>query len=260
MKIEALRKLLANAGYQVLQNDDLGNTDGRAWTEMGTFDSFGHQYGWRLAKHVPDEIARLVRRIKSLLDEGWKQVMVVTDHGWLLLLGGLPKAELPEHLTHLRKGRCAQLKDGVQTDQQTVPWYWNNEVRVALAPNICCYKAGQDYEHGGLSPQECFVPVIAISNQNSTKAKPVTIKNVTWSGQRCRMVVSGILPGMKVDIRTKAGDATTSLIETPAIPAPDGKVSVLVENDEKEGLSALIVVLKSDGTVSKQISTIVGGE
>jgi hypothetical protein len=65
---------------------------------------------------------------------------------------------------------------------------------------------------------------------------------------------------MKVDIRTKAGDATTSLIETPAIPAPDGKVSVLVEDDEKEGLSALIVVLKSDSTVSKQISTIVGGE
>ena len=45
---------------------------------------------------------------------------MITDHGWLLMPGDLPKVELPEHLTEIRKGRCARLKEGSQTDQQVV--------------------------------------------------------------------------------------------------------------------------------------------
>ena len=40
----------------------------------------------------------------ALLEAGWREVRVVTDHGWLLLPGGLPKVDLPEHLTVVRKG------------------------------------------------------------------------------------------------------------------------------------------------------------
>ena len=34
-------------------------------------------------------------RIRELLDAGWKRVDVVTDHGWMLLPGGMEKVELP---------------------------------------------------------------------------------------------------------------------------------------------------------------------
>ena len=74
------------------------------------------------------EISALERRIQDLLGWGWKRVLVVTDHGWLLLPGGLPKADLPEHLTLIRKGRCARLKKMSNTDQDTMPWYWDNDV------------------------------------------------------------------------------------------------------------------------------------
>ncbi len=254
---EVLRKLLIQSGYQVLKGEELGDPSGKAWTEMGTIDSYGHQYSWKLSHHIAGEIHGLERRIEALLSWGWKQVLVVTDHGWLLLPGGLPKADLPEHLTLIRKGRCARLKEMSNTDQETVPWYWDNNVRIALAPGICCYEAGKEYEHGGLSPQECFVPVIMVSQQENTIS--ITIENVIWRGLRCTMNVAGATSGMKVDIRTKAGDPATSLTTTSKSPNADGTVSVLVQDEDRMGEAALIVVLHSDGTVIKQILTTIGG-
>jgi len=161
--IGVLRGLLQEAGYQVLQGDALGDPTGRAWTEFGAIDRYGHDHGWKIAQHAVGELAGLAERSDALLRHGWQRVVVVTDHGWLLLPGGLPKAELPQHLTHKRKGRCAVLKEGAITDQQTVPWHWDPNVRIAVASGIRCYEAGQEYEHGGLSPQECVTPRITVT-------------------------------------------------------------------------------------------------
>ena len=35
-------------------------------------------------------------RVESLLAAGWREVRIVTDRGWLLLPGGLPKTDLPK--------------------------------------------------------------------------------------------------------------------------------------------------------------------
>lgn len=257
--VEVLRKLLSQMSYQVLKGEDLGDPSGKAWTEMGTIDSYGHQYSWKLSHHIAGEIHALERRIETLLNWGWKQVLVVTDHGWLLLPGGLPKADLPEHLTLIRKGRCARLKEMSNTDQETVPWYWDNDVRIALAPGISCYEAGKEYEHGGLSPQECFVPMITVSRQDNTISLSIAIEKVTWRGLRCTMHVAGATSNMKVDIRTKAGDPTTSLATASKSPNADGTFSVLVQDEDRMGEAAMIVVLNSDGTVMKQILTTIGG-
>jgi len=256
---DVLRKLITQAGYQALKADELGDPSGKGWTEMGAIDSYGHQYGWKLAHHLTGEIRDLASRIETLINWGWKQVLVITDHGWLLLPGGLPKVDLPEHLTSIRKGRCARLKEGSNTDQETVSWYWDKDVRIALASSICCYELGKEYEHGGLSPQECFVPVITVSRQDHTKSQPITIEKVTWKGLRCTMNVAGTTSSMKVDIRTKAGDPTTSLTTASKSPNADGTVSVLVQDEDRMGEAALIVVLNSDGMVMQQTLTIIGG-
>jgi len=139
-----------------------------------------------------------------------------------------------------------------------MPWYWDDEVFIALAPSISCYEAGKEYEHGGLSPQECIVPVITVSQQHGARSQPISIENVTWKGLRCTITVTGTTSGMKVDIRTKAGDPNTSLTK-PKPPNSDSTVSLLVEDDDRMGEAALIVILDSDGTPMKQISTIIGG-
>ncbi len=257
--VEVLRKLLVQSGYQVLRGEELGDPSGKAWTEMGTIDSYGHQYSWKLSHHLAGEIRALERRIEALLSWGWKQVLVVTDHGWLLLPGGLPKADLPEHLTLIRKGRCARIKEMSNTDQETVPWYWDNNIRIALAPGISCYEAGKEYEHGGLSPQECFVPIIMVSQQGNTSSQSITIEQVTWRGLRCTMTIIGTTPSIQVDIRTRAGDPKTTLTATSKSPNADGTLSMVVPNEDRMGEAALIVILDRDGTVMKQISTIIGG-
>ena len=61
----------------------------------------------------------MVSRIGALLKAGWSEVVVVTDHGWLLVPGGLPKVELKSFLAEHRWGRCATLKSGAQTNALT---------------------------------------------------------------------------------------------------------------------------------------------
>jgi hypothetical protein len=140
---ERLRKLLQEAGYQVLAADDLGDPNGKAWTELGAIDQYGHQHGWKIAQHVRGELAALQERVQALLHHGWRQVIIVTDHGWLLLPEGLPKVELPLHLTRARKGRCAILKEGASSDQLVVPWHWDGQYASLWPPALAVMKRGK---------------------------------------------------------------------------------------------------------------------
>ena len=259
LNVNALRKLLEEAGYQVLMGEETGDPTGIAWTEIGAIDQYGHVHGGKIAVHLGAELLSLEGRIVALLGAGWKSVLVITDHGWLLMPGGLPKAELPQHLTLERKGRCAAMKEGAQTDQATVPWHWDHNVSIAVAPGIACYEAGKEYEHGGLSPQECVVPVITITSGGGSELQAVGIKLILWKGLRCQVELTGAQPGVVVDIRTKAGDATTSLVEKPKPPNPDGAVSLPVPDDAHMGEAAVVVVLAEDETLLAQTLTTVGG-
>jgi hypothetical protein len=256
---DVLRRQLAEAGYQVLGEDELGDPTGRAWTELGAIDAYGHQHGWKVAHHLAGELRALKRRVLALLDAGWHRVVVVTDHGWLMLPGGLHKAELPEHLTLIRKGRCARLKGGTRVDYQTVPWRWDAAVRIAMAPGIHCFEAGKEYEHGGLSPQECVTPLIAIARQSGAGGVNVAIESVGWRGLRCVVKTMGAAPDLRADIRTRANDPTTSLVAAPKPIGSDGGVSLLVQDEDREGQAAFVVIVDMRGVVVAQHATIVGG-
>ena len=255
---ELLRKLIRDLGYQELKGDQLGDPSGMAWTEYGAIDRYGHDHGWKIAHHVQGELRGLSERTGSLLNHGWPQVIVVTDHGWLLLPDGLPKVELPQHLTVTRKGRCAVLKPGAITDQNVVPWHWNKDVSIAVPPGIHCFEAGKEFEHGGLSPQECVVPVI-VARRDMDEANLVSIQEIKWLGLRCTIQLSGGGPDLQVDIRAKAGDARTSVAATAKAPDEDGYVSLLAPDDELEGSAAFVVVLRGEAVQAQRL-TVVGGD
>ena len=130
-------------------------------------------------------------------------------------------------------------------------------MRIAVASGIACYEAGKEYEHGGISPQECVVPVITVSRPITAIAQEVAITGVTWKGLRCSVSVSGAGAGMTADIRTKAGNAATSIV-TPK-PIETGVASLLVEDDDRLDAAAFAVVLGADGTLLAQTQTTVGG-
>lgn len=255
---EGLRSLMVEAGFQILKADDLGDPSGRAWTELGDIDSYGHEHGWKVAQNAGVEIRSLVGRIEALLRHGWKRVVVVTDHGWLMLPDGLPKADLPEHLTEVRKGRCARLKEFAATDEMTVPWYWDSEVRVATPRGIRCYEAGRECEHGGLSPQECVVPVITVAI-GSADGAGVRIDSLAWRGLRCTVGVVDAPEGTSVDLRARAGDTGSSLLGSARALNPDGAAALLVKDEDRVGESVYLVVLDPDGKILAQTETTVGG-
>ena len=258
-KVDArvLRKVMADQGFQILRTEDLGDTSGRAWMELGNIDSHGHQSGWEIAHLVGRELEALGERIVSLLKHGWQKVVLVTDHGWIFMPGGLPKSELHVHLTELRKGRCARLKDGSHTSHLVVPWMWDPDVRIAVAPGICCFEAGKEYEHGGLSPQECVIPFV-VSTMTTPSVTP-KIDTVIWSGLACRIAIRGQDAGAFVDIRTKRGDSSTSLVKGGKPLGDDSSVSLIVDEEDCAGTAAFVVLTDSDGTVVTEGHTVVGG-
>jgi len=251
-------KLLEEAGYQVLGKEDTGDATGRVWSEHGDLDRSGHDQGWKLAWRIEEEIRSLVDRIIDLIQSGWRQVRVITDHGWLLLPGGLPKHDLPGYLTETRWGRCAMLKPEAKPSGLLQPWRWANEVSVALPPGITCYQAGMDYAHGGLSLQECVIPVMKVT----PTSKPVTVvfAEVKWVGLRCRVTLDKSVPGLRVDLRTKAADHASSLALGGKDIDAEGKVSLVVEDDSFLGSAAALVVTDPNRAVITKISTTVGGE
>ena len=255
VNVDVFRTVLTGAGFQVLRGEEMGDPAGKAWAEYGDLDRCGHTFGCGMARQAEGELKRVADRALALLEHGWQQVIVVTDHGWLLLPDGLPKAELPEHLTVVRKGRCARLKDMMHIEQQTVPWRWDPQVEIALAPGIHCYEAGKEYEHGGLSPQECVVPVITVTP--AARRTNLEIESITWSGFRCRVGVAGTGTGATVDIRTAPADASTSIAQSVKA-VEDGQASLMVPDEDREGIAAVVVALSAAGDIIAQKATIVG--
>jgi hypothetical protein len=256
---DRFRKLLSAAGYQYVRADETGDPSGRAWTEDGELDKLGHSLEGKLAGRVEEQVDLLLERIDSLLEAGWREIRVVTDHGWLWLPGGLPKVDLPKYLTASRWARCAAIKGGSKVEVPTVRWHWNEHERVAVAPGIACFGAGNEYAHGGLSLQESLVPVIQVTAGAGTAKTAVKVANVAWAGLRCRVQIESAQSGLSVDLRTKVNDPGTSVSRVRAVDAK-GAASLLVADDELEGTPAAVVVLDASGHVIVKQPTIIGGE
>jgi hypothetical protein len=226
------------------------------WAETGHLDGFGHSFQIELAGHVEKEISLLVDRISSLLECGWRRVRVVTDHGWLLLPGGLPKVEMPAHLTSTKWARCATVRGQSQTDLPVYGWHWNPRVRIASPPGIACFIAGNAYAHGGISPQECIVPDLIVERGGASASAAITA--VSWRGMRCRVSVTTNDPSVKVDIRLNWKQPATSIAALAKEVGPAGEASLAVPDDSHEGMSATVVIVDAAGNVLDRKPTTVG--
>jgi hypothetical protein len=251
-------QLLAELGISFLEPNELGSPTGCAWTEFGTIDTYGHDQGAKLAWRVTEELSGLQQRIVELLQAGWAKVKVITDHGWLLLPGGLPKAELPKHLAQSRWGRCAIPSPGAKHGYPMTSWFWDAAEAVVLAPNVTCFVEGKAYDHGGLTLQEALIPSLTVSARQTGGTKSVVLKEMKWAGMRLNAVFEGVL-GFTVDIRGKVADAASSLVLKPITGAADGqKISLLVADDDSMGAAAFLVVVDQTGQAIFKQSVVIG--
>lgn len=256
-----LKRLMKEAGWTILDSSSTGSGKGNSWCEFGNtnIDSEGHNRGWKLAFHLESILGEIQDRVVQLLVAGWKNVRIVTDHGWILLPGGLPKTDLPSALTQNKWGRCAVLKPGSATEESLYPWHWNPERHFALAGGISCYREGTEYDHGGLSLQECLILELNVSAGKALeKPSAIEITDAVWKGLRCTVALDGEFQGLTLDIRTQPGNPASSKVVGTKPIKDNGTASVVIENEELAGTDAAIVLLDAKGKLVAVQDTIIG--
>jgi len=247
---ERLRRAIQEQGFTIVDPDSPGIADGRGWAEfLDDIDSDGHNKGLRLAEEAPRHVTKLAKTVERLLNAGWQRVRVVTDHGWLLLPGGLPKVELNSKLTETKWARCAVVKEAATSvDAMTLSWSYGPEVRIALAPGIGAFRAGQVYDHGGLTLQECVVPLVEIVANPPAQGRP-GIKAVTWNSRKTIC---------KVDAAFAEGSTITlerlgSSVGEPGAVNSEGKAQVVLDEvDDLLGETVNLVLRRDDQKVAEE--------
>jgi hypothetical protein len=256
-----LRDEMARQGVEILEPDETKlavRTDCGGWTEIGRLDELGHSLGASLVRQIETEVEAIADRVAALLGSGWARVRVVTDHGWLLLPGGLPKVELPHYLAATRWARCAAVRGESGTTVPVYSWHWDLHARIASPPGIGAFKAGVEYAHGGVSVQECVVPELLV--ERGEAAIKARITDISWRGMRCRLTVETNTARLRVDLRRswKQADPEKQRIAAAKELAANGQASLAVEDDQYEGQAAMAVVLGPDGRVLDYRATTIG--
>ena len=256
-----MRDAIKESGYQMLGTgafDAPLSHPAHGWLEEGHIDDFGHKLNLRLVGQINEELERLTERIVGLLDSGWKKVRVVTDHGWLLLPDGLPKVDLPKHLTESRWARCAVIAGDATPDVLRFPWYWSPDQSFATAPGIACFNKSPVYAHGGLSVQECLTPDILVDRSDEVETS-ASVKSITWRALRCYVEASIEGVGVTADLRLERPSGASVAAATKPVE-DDGTVSLVLAGDEHEEDQLILVLLDGSGNVLAQKPTRVGAD
>ena len=252
-----LRRAMEGRGYQILGLGTLDiplNAGARGWLETGEIDKHGHHHrAVPFARQIERELDDLVRRITRLLKAGWRSVRVVTDHGWLLLPGGLPMVSLPRHLTESQWARCAVISGDSRPDAPLHPWHWNPDEWFAAPPGIACFSRRDEYAHGGLSIQECLIPDIRVEG-TAASGPTAVIRGISWRRFRCNISVQARGGPATADLRL-GGPAGKSVASSPKPIDADGLASLVLADDEHEDAALVLVVTDGAGRVLAQQPT-----
>jgi len=268
VKGQVFRNALADAGVQFLdwKSAETGDPAGVGWTQSNTIDELGHDHGHALSEMLDQQLDLVAERVRGLLAVGWRHITVVTDHGFMLPAAPALKVTLPLAVTEgdiARKPRVARLKAGAKRPEFPITaWTWDTSTEMVSAPGAAAFEAGTLYEHGGLSLQECVIPVLHVATGAGVvggAATSVQIEAIRWTGQRCRIDFAPTDIEIVAEVRLAPGDSS-SMVGGPKQPSDPGEIKVLVDEDRAaEGTTAYVVLLAPDGAVLAQRKTTVGG-
>jgi hypothetical protein len=259
LQTAAFRDQLATNNFKLINSPNDINAVGNSWQEIGDIDTKGHEEQSDMVRRIDELFEQIQEALDVAFEKGVKQIKIVTDHGWLLMPGGLPKTQLNTGLAETRWGRCAIIKEGVSTNLLHLPWRWNSSIFIAYAPGINFFKKNEEYAHGGISLHECLVPELIIENPNtSTTITGWKIVEIKWTNLKCAVFTNVTIDGFTIDIRTKYNDENTSIVESKNYKIIDTKGSLMV-NDSAESQAATLVLIDQNGRIINKKLTTVGG-
>jgi hypothetical protein len=255
----AFRESLAAHNYTFLTSTTEIDIHKKYWQEIGDIDTKGHEEQAEMVRRIEELFDQVQEVIENAFKQGIKKIKIVTDHGWLLLPGGLPKEELKKELTETRWGRCAFIKEGAKTDLLHLPWRWNPSTFIAYASGISFFKKNEEYAHGGISIHECLIPVLLVENEQASLTG-AEIKSVRWVNLKCTVQTTDVPNGYAIDIRTKYNDEKTTVVDISSRQKKLNENQVTLNADDAfEFQSASIVLLDDTGRILDKKPTTVGG-
>jgi hypothetical protein len=254
---KVFRDALKDSGFLYVTKAGGIKADCRHWQETGEIDTKGHDEQAEMVRRIDNLFDNLEEVLSSAFEKGIHCIRIVTDHGWLLLPGGLPKTQLHAGLVETRWGRCALIKEGVITDLLQLPWRWNPSIHIAYAPGITFFKANEEFAHGGISIHECLVPEMIVENIIVYKING-EVKVVKWINLKCTIQTSNAPDGYTIDIRTKYNDPKTSIVLSSSKALKENTISLMVD-DTAESQAATIVLMDENERILDKKPTTVGG-
>ena len=257
LQTAAFRESLAAHNFTLVTNPGNIVAGQNHWQEIGDIDTKGHEEQAEMVKRIDELFDQVQEVIEVAFQRGIKRIKIVTDHGWLVLPGGLPKETLNKDLTETRWGRCALIKDAAKTDLLHLPWRWNPAIYIAYAPGISFFKKNEEYAHGGISIHECLVPSLIVENTNESIIL-AEIKVVKWINLKCTVITDDVPDGYSIDIRTKYSDSKSSIVLSTNKLIKGNTISLLVD-DAAEAQAATIVLLDPNDRIIDKKPTTVGG-
>lgn len=257
--LDVLRKAMLARGIQVLDRGAIlppEKPTSIGYAECGNIDNDGHSMGLRLAGQLETEVARISECAAALKAEGWPRLRIVTDHGWLLMPGGFEPIRLPPSAVIAKGSRAAILREDAAAELAFVPWHWDKSVRIAMPSGVEAFRAGEVYSHGGLSPQECVIPDIAVGGSEAISTRGARISAISWRRLRLTVELTSELTGITIEVRRKERDPASRVDVASKL---DGThVRLTVSDEVEEGDPVLIVLVDRHGSVIDARATRVG--
>ncbi|MET4118812.1 hypothetical protein ABIB85_005441 [Bradyrhizobium sp. JR1.5] len=257
---DVLRKAMLARSVQVLEREAIMPPEkptSIGYAECGNIDHDGHGMGLRLAGQLALEVTRIAEYVLALRAAGWPRVRIVTDHGWLLIPGGLEVVRLPPSAVIAKGSRAAILQDAAAAELAFLPWHWDRSVRIAMPPGAEAFRAGEVYTHGGLSPQECVIPDITVGDGGeSSPSKGVRISAIIWRRLRLTVELTVELSDVTIEVRRKERDPASRV--DVGSTTEGARARLTISDEVEEGDPVLVVLVDRHGSIIDARATRVG--
>jgi len=131
-------------------------------------DKIGETHPLEARRMIPGLVRKIITGVNRVQDKGFNQVVIATDHGFVLLdeqQAGDTVSKPPGEWIAI-KDRCLLGKgssgDGVLVFNKTEVGIQGDFEDYIVPRSFGTFKKGHPYFHGGLSLQECILPVISV--------------------------------------------------------------------------------------------------
>ena len=184
-------------------------------------DSLGESNPLYFIGMLPGILRKIQLAVNKLAEAGFTRAVLTADHGfaWMQSTSAGNAISKPAGKWAMAKDRVL-LGEGTGDDQSLVLSTAEAGIRtgipqVAVPRGMATYTAGVTYFHGGISPQECILPVIDVQLKQAKKAAPNQRVDITLTYRGAsRGTVTALIPTLELSYPAADlfGPASVSLL------------------------------------------------